>query len=319
MHFLITGASGYIGAHVGTLLMEHGHKVTGLDDFSAGSLRPNLPYKVHEVDLRQYAEVAKIFSVRDIDVVIHLAGKKQARESINIPDRYWSVNVGGTRNILKAMKASRIELLVFSSSCAVYGSKKDVIETSPFSPESPYGETKVAAEDLLRMHNQQGSFSHVSLRFFNVIGCHPNAGFVDHNPESIINRYTEALEQDLPLPVYGDRFDTPDGTAIRDYIDVRDVAAAHLDATNALIQGRFLGGAINLCSGNPRSVLEIASHVNRIAERKSGNVHILDSRPGDPAEVWGTAQLAERVLNWSPKYDIEDSIQSQMMARRNPR
>lgn len=314
MLFLLTGASGYIGAHVGRLLVQNGLGVLGIDDFSGGPLRQGLPYEVVHADVRDVDKLSYLFRKHQISCVIHLAGKKRARESVLEAKQYMSVNVDGTQSLLKAMRINGVKSLVFSSSCAVYGNQTNVDEQSTLAPLSPYGATKVAAEAVIEKHAAEESLTATTLRFFNVVGCVPSPDFIDRNPDSILNRFGSRLIDNEPLPIYGNQFNTPDGTAVRDYVDVRDIARAHVLAAAKQRTQSKRHQVINLSSGRPRSVLEISKIINQIGERSEDYISVHNQREGDPSAIWGDSLFAEKILGWNPQINIIQSIKDHLDA-----
>jgi UDP-glucose 4-epimerase len=262
--------------------------------------------------------VRSIIANEGIVGVIHLAGSKQARESIREPVKYWRNNVTEMTELLAAIRESTVDRFVFSSSSSIYGSQPGVTEESLPQPNSPYAHTKLSCELLLRDYAQSTALRFVSLRYFNVIGCAPDAGLADTGADNVVPRFLDAVEQRLPLPVYGRTHATPDGTCLRDYVDVRDLARAHALAVLQLNRHAPLPPIVNLSSGRPTSVLEIAHEVNRAFDRDVGDVIELAPQPGDPAEVWGRPSLAGSVLGWVPSIGLTDSIRDHITAMRAP-
>ena len=310
IRWIVTGGAGYIGAYITRVLMDQGVEVHILDDFSTG--RPErLPAGVivHELDLLDRARTAAVVSDVSPVGVVHLAGKKQARESYEKPLEYWSANLMGTASLLEAMLAAGVNNLLFSSSCSVYGSQSGVDETSAVTPESPYGESKAAAEMLIRDVAAVNELTAVSLRYFNVIGCgnYPHAH--DVATDSVVPRMVNAAMAGLSLPVYGVDRQTPDGSCLRDYLDVRDIADAHWVVVAALAHGKDVPEVLNASSGIPVSVLEMAGAVNAEVSGSSG-IQELPSHAADPTEIWAEQSPLLGALGWSPRYSLNESIRA---------
>ena len=310
--WLVTGGAGYIGAHICRLLLEQGLDVHVLDDFSTGK-RDRLPVGVviHEADLLDREHTAAVVTEVNPEGVVHLAGKKQARESYDIPLAYWSANLLGTVSLLEAMKLAHVRYLLFSSSCSVYGTQSGVSETSVIAPESPYGETKAAAEMLIADVCAVSAITAVSLRYFNVIGCGDFPQAHDVATDSVVPRMVNAALAGELLPVYGVDRATPDGSCLRDYLDVRDIAAAHELVVSALHSGHEVPAVLNASSGEPVSVLQMAAAVNEavaLAGGHAGGIQELPSHPADPTEIWAEQSPLLGALGWSPQHSLADSI-----------
>lgn len=308
--WLVTGGAGYIGSHIVRTLQQQGFEVEILDDLSTGKLQ-RVPegVVVHRVDLLDRAETAAVLATGGYEGVVHLAGKKQARESYSIPLEYWSVNLMGTASLLEAMVAAGVPYLLFSSSCSVYGSQSGVNEESAIAPESPYGQTKAATERLISDVVASSPLTAVSLRYFNVIGCADFPEAHDVAQDSVVPRMVTAALEGRALPVYGVDRATPDGSCLRDYLDVRDIAAAHTAVTTALSQGVSVPSVVNASSGNPVSVLEMAAAVNE-AVGLDGSIEELPSHPADPSEIWAAHSPLLTQLGWTPGYSLTESVRS---------
>ena len=313
--WLVTGGAGYIGAHTVRQMLDAGFDVEVLDDFSTGK-RERLPedVTVHQGDLLDEVAVAEALDRCAPEGVIHLAGKKQARESRDVPLEYWAVNLMGTVSLLEAMTRLEIGNLLFSSSCAVYGSQAGVDEESIVSPESPYGGSKAAAEMVITDVARTGSLRAVNLRYFNVIGCADFRGAHDVASQSVLPRMISAAMSGDPLPVLGTDRPTPDGSCLRDYLDVRDIAQAHVVIAQALMSGEQVPGVLNASSGQPVSVLEIARVTNRAVGRPEDALELLPSHPADPSEIWAARSPRMEQMGWAPKYSLEESITSHVQA-----
>ena len=307
--WMVTGGAGYIGAHVVRDLLSAGFEVDVLDDLSTGkSERLPTRVRVHQVDLLDRAATRAVVSEVQPQGVIHLAGKKQARESYSMPLEYWSVNLMGTASLLAAMVEMATPALLFSSSCSVYGSQAPVTEESKVAPESPYGESKFAAEMLFRDVARSTPLVAVALRYFNVIGCADFPRAHDVATQSVIPRMVDAASLDQPLPVYGNDRPTPDGSCLRDYVDVRDISRAHVLLAEALERGAEVPQVCNASSGLPVSVLQMAQAVNTAMGRPADAVDIQASHPADPSEVWAEQSPLLAQFGWAPEFALDQSI-----------
>ena len=316
-HWLVTGGAGYIGAHVVRDMLDAGFEVDVLDDLSTGKTE-RLPagVPVHRVDLLDRAATSAVLAEVRPQGVIHLAGKKQARESYSMPLEYWSVNLMGTTSLLEAMVEAGTPALLFSSSCSVYGSQAPVTEDSAITPESPYGESKAATEMVIRDVVHVSPLVAVSLRYFNVIGCGDFPFAHDVATDSVIPRMVGAASRGEHLPVYGTDRPTPDGSCLRDYIDVRDISRAHVLLAQALERGDAVPPVCNASTGNPISVLEMATAVNESFGRGGGQVDIQASHPADPSEVWAAQSPLLAQFDWEAVFSLQQSIDAHLASTR---
>lgn len=314
--WLVTGGAGYIGSHIVRALMDQGMEVHVIDDFSTGKPE-RLPDGaiVHELDLLDRERTAEAVAKIAPQGVVHLAGKKQARESYEIPLEYWAANLMGTASLLEAMRVANVPFLLFSSSCSVYGSQSGVDEESVIAPESPYGESKVAAEMLIRDVAAVSDMTAVSLRYFNVIGCADFPQAHDVALDSVVPRMVDAALTGRSLPVYGIDRATPDGSCLRDYLDVRDIAEAHAAVVAAMARAADVPAVLNASSGTPVSVLEMAAAVNA-AVGGFGGIEELPSHPADPTEIWAAQSPLLASLGWSPRYSLDASVGAHVASRR---
>jgi UDP-glucose 4-epimerase len=309
MRLLVTGGAGYIGSVVAALLLGRGHEVTVLDSLERGH-RAAIPAGATfvQVDLRDAAAVSA--KVRGgYDAVMHFAALALVAESVEHPERYWSANVGGTRNLLDALRAAGVPRLVFSSTCATYGTPERVPmdESTPTRPESPYGTSKLAVDLMIGDETRAHGLDAVSLRYFNVAGASGGLG-EDHDPEThlIPNVLRTALGQLEAVEVFGTDYPTRDGTAIRDYIHVEDLADAHVLALEGGAPGEHR--IFNLGSGDGytvREVIETARTVTGvdIPARET------DRRPGDPTALIASSDRIRDELGWEPHKDLEAMIE----------
>lgn len=321
MSLLITGGSGYIGSHTVVELFGIGEDVIIVDNLSNSSTKPidrieqitgKKPIFI-EADICDKAAMQLIFEQHNIDSVIHFAGLKAVGESSQIPLSYYHNNVSGTITLLEVMAEYNVKKLVFSSSATVYGDKNEspLIETMPTSATNPYGQTKLMVEHVLfDLAKSDPSWHIILLRYFNPIGAH-KSGLIGENPNGIPNNLLPFVSQVAvgrlaQLNVFGNDYDTKDGTGVRDYIHVVDLAKAHLKAVAALNE---LNGctAINVGTGNGTSVLEI---VDKFKQVSGVNIpyKISPRRPGDIATVFARADLAADLLGWHAELDLNDMI-----------
>jgi len=309
MRLLVTGGAGYIGSVVAALLLGRGHEVTVLDSLERGH-RAAIPAGATfvQADLRDAAAVsAKVHG--GYDGVMHFAALALVAESVEHPERYWAANVGGTRNLLDALRAAGVPRLVFSSTCATYGTPDHVPmdESTPTRPESPYGTSKLAVDLMIGDETRAHGLDAVSLRYFNVAGASGGLG-EDHDPEThLIPRVLRtALGQLEAVEVFGTDYPTRDGTAMRDYIHVEDLAEAHVLALEGGAPGRHR--IFNLGSGDGytvREVIETARNVTGIdiPARET------DRRPGDATALIASSDKIRDALGWEPHKDLEAMIE----------
>ncbi|MGW2815481.1 UDP-glucose 4-epimerase GalE [Streptomyces sp. NPDC001415] len=295
--YLVTGGAGYVGSVVAAHLVEAGHEVTVLDDLSTG-FREAVPAGAHLIEGR-VQDAAKWLDP-SFDAVLHFAAFSQVGESVVNPEKYWANNVGGTMALLAAMRGSGVRRLVFSSTAATYGEpvSTPVTETDPTAPTSPYGASKLAVDHMIAGECAAHGLAAVSLRYFNVAGAYGGCG-ERHDPEShLIPLVLQvALGQRESISIYGDDYPTPDGTCVRDYIHVADLAEAHLLALDAATAGEHL--VCNLGNGNGFSVREVVETVRKVTGHPVPEV-VAGRRGGDPAVLVASAARAHERLGWQP-------------------
>lgn len=321
-HVLVVGGAGYIGSHCAHALEERGLEVVVFDDLSTGH-RKAVRSELIVGDIRDPQALQAALCSHPFDAVMLFAAKSLVGESVTKPELYFEVNVEGTRRVVEAMVDAGVQHLVFSSSCSVYGEVRytPVDEAHPTGPLSPYGASKLAAEQLLSDAAQAHGLRVAALRYFNAAGALPEAGLGEsHTPEThLIPLALDAvLGKRPPLRVFGRDYDTPDGTCIRDYIHVMDLAEAHHAALEALWAGSP-GGTWNLGTGSGASVLEVLQAVEAVTGRP---VPALDAarREGDPPAVWASAAAAQRDLGWTARYlEIEQIVESAWRWAKAPR
>ena len=313
MKVLVTGGAGYIGAHVSELLQENGYSVRIFDDFSNGLERRVKNFKdIFKGNITDREAVVK--SMEGMDAVIHLAAKKAVGESVSNPLKYYTNNVGGTMNVLAAMSLKKVNKLVFSSSAAVYSpSEKDAIEESdPTDPLSPYGATKLLSEQLISKVGQAEGFSTISLRYFNVVGS-KKVEFGDNSRDNLVPKVFAAFKEGKSPEIYGADYPTKDGTCIRDYIHVQDLAEAHLVALKQL--DTKVDGVYNVGSGTGYSVKEIFDQLEESMAVKLNPV-ISARRPGDSPKLIASIKKIEKDLGWRPKATLKEMIDSAWAAEK---
>lgn len=319
MRILLTGGAGFIGSHTAVEMVQSGHHVVIYDNFSNSDvsvldhleeiLNQRLPFE--KGDIRDYDRLCEVLSTHKIDTVVHFAGLKAVGESCVEPLKYFDNNINGTLVLLRAMKSLQIKRIIFSSSATVYGNPSylPLDEKHPLSVTNPYGRTKLQVEEILSdLCASDTEWSAVCLRYFNPIGAH-ESGLIGENPKGIPNNLLPyiarvATGQLEALQVFGNDYDTPDGTGVRDYIHVVDLARGHVLA--ALYAQKHKGWiAINLGTGVGYSVLDIV----KAYEQASGRpipYRIVSRRPGDIASNWADPRLAKALLGWEARYTLSD-------------
>ncbi|GAA5002374.1 UDP-glucose 4-epimerase GalE [Kitasatospora paranensis] len=312
MTWLITGGAGYIGGHVVRQLAAAGERVVVFDDLSSGSpdrLPAGVPLAVGSTLDRQALDAA----IREHGVtgVLHIAAKKQVGESVAEPLHYYRENVEGLRTVLAAAVGGGVPKVLFSSSAAVYGMPdvELVTEDTPCAPINPYGETKLVGEWLLAAAAKAYGLSTVSLRYFNVAGS-AAPELADDGVSNLVPMVFQRITDGLPPLVFGDDYPTPDGTCIRDYIHVEDIASAHLAAVRRLDAAAGpVSLTLNIGRGEGVSVREMLTAIARITGRGLPP-ESTPRRPGDPARVVASAELIRKELGWTARYDVDAMIAS---------
>lgn len=308
--WLVTGGAGYIGSHVVRELMQSGITPVVLDDFSAG-LRSRVPegVSVIEADIANRSIVEQALRDHNVTGVVHLAAKKAAGESVEMPLYYYRENVGGLLSLLESMQAVGIKNFVYSSSAAVYGTPEvnPISESQPLNPESPYGETKVIGEWLCRDQATSSDMNWVALRYFNVAGAAEDS-LGDNSVNNLIPMVFRALELGERPQIFGDDYPTADGTCIRDYIHVTDLAAAH-GAAVALCERGDANLAINVGRGHGVSVAEVMGVISSVIGRNV-DPEVVGRRAGDPAATFADVTLSAQVLNWRAQLDLVAMVSS---------
>jgi UDP-glucose 4-epimerase len=310
---LVTGGAGYIGAHVAAELLKSGYSIRIYDDFSNG-LHRRVDGKFRDIVEGDMLDRAKLLAALDgIDAVIHLAAKKSVEESVKDPLKYYENNVGGTLNLLGAMAAKGVKQLVYSSSAAVYSpnDKEAVLEDDPTAPLSPYGASKLLAEQLISSVGSAEQISNISLRYFNVVGSNI-AEFGDNSKDNLVPKVFLALKNGKRPQIYGTDYPTPDGTCIRDYIHVQDLALAHLAALKKVESG-YISQVYNVGSGKGYSVKEMMDQISKSIGRDI-NPELSQARAGDSPKLIASIDKIKEQLGWSPKASLEEMIDSAWQA-----
>ena len=311
---LVTGGAGYIGSHTARRLTDEGYEVVVFDNLSTGRKEAVGDAKLVVGDLADSKALDKVFKDNRFDAVIHFAASIEVEESVENPAKYYQNNVTNGLNLLGAMMANGVGRLVFSSSAAVYGEpeKTPIVETASCNPTNPYGETKLVFEKILKWYAPAYGLSSVSLRYFNAAGALPAEGLgyersLKHT--HLIPRVLDAaLGKTAEIKVFGNDYKTPDGTCVRDYIHVLDLANAHIAALHKLEKDPG-AHVYNVGTGKGYSVLEIIDAAVEITGRMIP-MKVAERRPGDPAKIFADSRKLQKELGWKPEHDLKSIIQS---------
>lgn len=332
MKILVTGGAGYIGSHTVVELLNKGYDVIVVDNFATSNPKSldaikkitGKDFQFYKCDIADRIGMQKVFAENKIDAVIHFAACSLVGESVNNPLKYYENNVGGTRELLNVMLTNKVDKIIFSSTAAVYGEPKriPIMEDDPTSPTNPYGETKLAMEKMMGWCDKAYGLKYVALRYFNACGAHLS-GMIgeNHNPEThlipIILQVPNGKRESVTI--FGDDYNTLDGTCVRDYIHVCDLADAHVLALEYLLKGGE-SNVFNLGNGEGFTNKEVL----KIAEKVVGNSinnEIGKRRMGDPAVLTASSEKAQKVLRWKPKmndlFTIIDSAWNWHKAHKN--
>ncbi|RJX38759.1 UDP-glucose 4-epimerase GalE [Paenibacillus pinisoli] len=304
MAVLVTGGAGYIGSHAVAALVERGEEIVVLDNLQQGHKEALLGGKLYVGDLRDADVLDRVFTENEIDAVIHFAANSLVGESMKQPGKYYHNNVYGTLCLLEKMNEYEVQKIVFSSTAATYGEPENVPidEYDRTLPTNAYGETKLAMEKMMRWFDTAHGIKFISLRYFNAAGAHESGKIgEDHRPEThLVPIVLEAALGKRPhISVFGDDYDTPDGTCIRDYIHVSDLADAHVLAVDRLRSGAD-SAIYNLGNGQGFSVKEVIEHARAVTGKEIPAV-IEPRRAGDPAVLIASSQRARTELGWEPR------------------
>jgi UDP-glucose 4-epimerase len=317
MSWLVTGGAGYIGSHVVRAFEQAGIAAVVLDDLSSGFRSFVRDSPLVEASILDAEALGAAFAEHDVTGVVHLAGFKYAGVSVQRPLHTYEQNVTGTATLLKVMAETGVDRMVFSSSAAVFGTPDTdlVTEATPTLPESPYGESKLIGEWLLRDQGIAADLRHTSLRYFNVVGSgHPD--LYDASPHNLFPLVFEALLAGRVPRINGDDYATPDGTCVRDYIHVQDLAEAHVAAARRLDAGEPIDRVYNLGSGDGVSVREIMTAMAEVTGI-GFEPEIGPRRAGDPDRIVASGELAARDLGWAMRHTLTDMVRSAWDARRS--
>jgi UDP-glucose-4-epimerase GalE len=310
---LVTGGAGYIGSNTAQLLVRRGYRIVVVDDLSRGHQHNAGGFPFHRLNVLDTAALADLLVREQVDAVVHFAAYISVGESTEKPALYFANNSGGTLSLLNAMAQARVKHLVFSSTAAVYGTPAlvPIPEDAPFAPVSPYGESKVMVERVLAWLGRYSDLRSITLRYFNACGADPESELgEEHDPEThLIPLLLKAVASGKPITIFGDDYDTPDGTCVRDYIHVADLAEAHVLALENLLQG---GGsdAFNVGTGTGHSVKEVVRAVEEVTGR-SVPFAMGPRRAGDPAVLVANSDKLKRVLGWAPRFvELKDIVRT---------
>lgn len=315
---LVTGGAGYIGSHAVRQLLDHGFDVIVVDNLSTGHVKAvDSRAKLYLGDVRDLEFLAGVFKENKIDGVMHFAGKIIVPESVSDPTAYFDDNIQAVVSVIRCMHAYDVKNFVFSSTAAVYGTAKTTVisEDAPLHPESPYGFSKLAAENLIRFAETAYGIKHVIFRYFNVAGASLDGKIGEAHPveSHLIPVIVNAGLADKEMQIFGDDYETRDGTCLRDYIHVVDLAEAHVLGMEHLLKDGE-SSTINLGSQNGFTNKEILTTVDKVLkeEKLSNGVKwkFGPRRAGDPAAIVASNAKAKEVLNWTPKYDLETMIKT---------
>jgi UDP-glucose 4-epimerase len=306
---LVTGGAGYIGSVVADLLVRQGHRVTILDNLTHGHALAAPPgAELIGADLSHRASLEAVFARGQFDAVVHFAALIEAGESMRAPELYFRNNTASTLTLFESMLAHNVKKFVFSSTAALYGNpeRTPIEEDAPLHPTNAYGESKLLVERMLEWFHRIHNFRYASLRYFNVAGAWENHG-EDHRPEThlIPNVLQVALGKKGSIAIFGDDYPTPDGTCIRDYIHIHDLARAHLLALDALDRRDHM--IYNLGNGKGFSVRQVIEAARRVTGHPIP-AGMQPRRPGDPAVLVASSEKIYRELNWSPEFATLDAI-----------
>ncbi len=298
---LVTGGAGYIGSVTTYHLLKRGFEVTVVDDLSRGHRSNVAPERLHVARLQDTDTIAKL--LKDVDAVVHFAAYMAVGESVREPELYFSNNVGGTMSLLEAMARAGVRKVVFSSTAAVYGNPERVPipEDARFAPVSPYGESKAMVERVLGELDRYRGLRSVALRYFNACGGEPKAGLGEaHDPEThLIPLLLQAADSGKPIQIFGNDYPTSDGTCVRDYIHVGDLAEAHIAALDHLMAGCG-STAFNVGTGSGHTVMEVLRAAERVTGKKVP-FQVSARREGDPAELVADSSRLQQTLGWKPQ------------------
>lgn len=316
---LITGAGGYIGSHTAINFIKNGYDIVVFDNLETGHIETiNALKKISDVkfeqgDLRNIDDIDKVFEKYEIDAVIHFAGFSLVEESVTDPAKYYRNNVYGTMNLLDSMIKHKVKKIVFSSTCATYGEPKytPIDESHSQNPINPYGNSKLCIEMMLKDYDKAYDLKSIRLRYFNVAGCDEQTRVGEwHEPEThlIPNILKSTFGENKTFKIFGNDYETPDGTCIRDYLNVEDLAQAHRLAY-LYLEKENKSDVFNLGTEQGNSVKQVFDTCEQVLGKKIA-VETVARRAGDPAKLYANANKAKKLLQWKPEKTLEDSIKS---------
>lgn len=319
---LITGAAGYIGSHTAIKFLNNGQQIVIFDNLSTGHIEIiNELKKLGNVifeqgDLCSLEDINNVFEKYDIKTVVHFAAYSLVEESVKNPEKYYQNNVYGTINLLSSMIKHNVKNIVYSSTCATYGEPQYVPmdESHPQNPINPYGKSKLCVEMMMKDYDKAYGLKSITLRYFNVAGCDEKARigeWHDNETHLIPNILKSTLSEETSFKIYGNDYDTPDGTCIRDYVNVEDLAQAHWLAYLYLSKVQK-SDTFNIGTEQGYSVKQIFNTCEEILNKKI-NVEITKRRDGDPSTLYANSNKAKKLLNWHPQKTLEDSIKTAYM------
>lgn len=307
---LVTGGAGYIGSHTTYFLQKSGHSVVVVDNLSYGHERVVPSGLLRVIDLRDTEKLVALMRQEHFDAVIHFAAFISVGESTQAPEKYFTNNTAGSLSLFEAMLQSGLRRVVFSSTAAAYGipERDPITEDLPFAPINPYGESKVMTEKILEWLDRYREFRSIRLRYFNACGAEPEAGLGEmHDPEThLIPLILQAVRTGKPVTLFGDDYPTPDGTCIRDYIHVSDLAEAHVLAVEHLLNGGA-SNVFNVGTGHGHSVKEVLESVERVTGKEVPHT-VGPRREGDPPRLVANSQKLQTTLGWKPTRTDLDRI-----------
>jgi len=309
---LVTGGAGYIGSHTRYFLQQRGHSVIVVDNLSRGHADTVPRDLLHVMDVRDTEKLSRLLREEQIEAVIHFAAYIAVGESTHVPELYFANNVGGSISLFEAMLNADVRAVVFSSTAAAYGipARVPITEDEPSAPINPYGDSKVMVERILQTLDEYRDLRSVCLRYFNASGAEPAAGLGErHDPEThLIPLILRAVQTGRPVTLFGEDYPTPDGTCIRDYIHVSDLAEAHIFAIEHLLGGGE-SNVFNVGTGKGHSVKEVVASVERVTG-KSVPQTLGPRREGDPPSLVADSQKLQTTLGWRPNRAELDRIVS---------
>lgn len=311
MHILVCGGAGYIGSHMVKVLKGQGHTVTIFDNLSTGHIQAVPVGDLITGDLLDKESLARLFKSHNFEAVMHFSAKSLVGESMTNPAAYYANNVIGTINLLDAMQAHQVHRFIFSSSAAIFGNpeQETINEDHPCRPINPYGQTKLMVESILKEYHRAYGLRSVSLRYFNAAGADPEGELGEsHTPEThlIPNILKSLINGHDTLKIFGNSYQTPDGTCIRDYIHIQDLCSAHIQAMNFLDINDGAYG-FNLGNGKGFSILEVIAATEQVTGHRV-NFDYAPPREGDPARLVADSSVAKMLLDWKPQHTGIDEI-----------